>query len=73
MLCKFLLKKTPIGIQVTDGKVSIKYGKGDGVVSIDSLLVPRYWDQSNLTFHYIPKYEHSSILQHWNLQKNIID
>lgn len=74
MLCKILLKKTPIGIQVNDGKVSIKYGKGDGVVSLDSLMVPRYWEnQTNLTFHYIPKYEHSSILQHWNLQKNIID
>jgi len=73
MLCNVFLKKTPVGIKVTNGKVSIKYGKGDGVVSLDSLMVPRFWDQSKLTFHYIPRYEHSSILQHWNLQKNIID
>ena len=74
MLCKILLKNTPVGLRVCDGKVSIKYGKGDGVVSLDSLLVPRFWeDQSRVTFHHIPKYEHSSILQHWNLQKNTID
>ena len=72
-LCKVFYKNTPIGLQVNRGKVTVKYGKGDGVVSLESLMVPQFWEQSNLTFHHIPKYEHSSILQHWNLQKNIID
>jgi hypothetical protein len=74
MLCKIFFKNTPIGLQVNDGKVNVLYGKGDGVVSLDSLLVPSLWEnQTNVTFHHIPKYEHSGILQHWNLQKNIID
>lgn len=74
ILCEILLKRTPIGLRVTDGKVSIKYGMGDGVVSLDSLLVPRFWeDQTKVIFHHIPKYEHSSLLQHWNLHKNTID
>ena len=72
-LCKVFYKNTPIGLQVNNGKITVKYGKGDGIVSLDSLMVPRFWEQSNLTFHHIPKYEHSSVLQHWNLQNNIID
>lgn len=73
MLCKVFHKNTPVGLVINHGKVSIRYGKGDGVVSLDSLMVPRFWDQTNITFHYIPKYEHSSILQNWNLQNNTID
>ena len=74
IMSEILLKSTPIGLRVTDGKVSIKYGMGDGVVSLDSLLVPRFWeDQTKVIFHHIPKYEHSSILQSWNLQQNTID
>ena len=63
------LNKTPITLNInTKYKhkhiISTTYGNGDGIVPLESLLIPKLWDMSddNLFFHHIPNSEHSSIL-----------
>ena len=63
------INKTPITINIhTDNKhkkcISTTYGNGDGIVPLESLLIPKLWDMSDdkLLFHHIPNREHSSIL-----------
>lgn len=52
------------------GKYTRIYGDGDGVVSMESLMVPRCWtssssssgEESRITFHPVPGMGHSSLL-----------
>lgn len=57
------LTVTGIRIDRSTGKYTRIYGDGDGVVSMDSLMVPKHWTpQTNVTFHPIPGMGHSSLL-----------
>ena len=63
------INKTPITININTLDKHKKYitttfGNGDGIVPIESLLIPKIWDMSDdkLVFHHIPNREHSSIL-----------
>ena len=44
--------------------ITTALGNGDGIVPLESLLIPKIWDMSDdkLVFHHIPNREHSSIL-----------
>jgi hypothetical protein len=57
--------RTVTGIQMdrNTGTYTRLYGEGDGVVSMDSLMVPKHWTpQTDVTFHSIPGMGHSSLL-----------
>ena len=59
------MNRTVTGIRLDQhtGKYTRIYGDGDGVVSMDSLMVPKHWiPQTNVTFHPIPGMGHSSLL-----------
>ena len=57
------LTTTGIRINLSTGKYTRIYGDGDGVVSMDSLLVPKQWTPTTgVTFHPIPGMGHSSLL-----------
>jgi len=42
-------------------KIVNRYGPGDGVVCLDSLLVPYVWDCDNVFYHHLPNTEHSNV------------
>ena len=54
-------KPTPQLITINNNKMKIIYGPGDGVVPLNSLLVPKKWTQHNLEFIHLPNFEHSNI------------
>lgn len=51
--------------------IEYKYGLGDGVVPLKSLLVPKIWNNKKVEFINLPDYEHSSIFLSKNLKKII--
>jgi len=55
------IKKTPIDIKLINDKPTIIYGDGDGSVGLQSLLVPKMWNQKNINFIKIENYSHVEI------------
>jgi hypothetical protein len=47
---------------INNDKIEFKYGLGDGIVPLKSLLVPKIWNSKEITFIDLPNLEHSSIL-----------
>lgn len=54
-------KPTPQLITINKNKIKIIRGPGDGIVPLNSLLVPKKWNQTNLEFIHLPNFEHSNI------------
>jgi hypothetical protein len=54
--------QTPESINIINNKININYGDGDGIVPINSILVPKIWNNKEIIFNDLPNYEHSSIL-----------
>ena len=54
--------KTMESININNNKWIFNNGLGDGIVSLKSLLVPKYWNNKDITFTNIPNTDHSSIL-----------
>jgi hypothetical protein len=49
------------------------YGDGDGVVSIESLMVPQSWTPSaNIAFHHLPDMGHSGMFQNHRFMTNCL-
>jgi hypothetical protein len=47
---------------INNDEIEFKYGLGDGIVPLKSLLVPKIWNNKETTFIDLPNLEHSSIL-----------
>ena len=50
-------KLTPQLITITNNKIKTIRGPGDGVVPLNSLLVPKKWNQENLDFIHLQRWE----------------
>jgi hypothetical protein len=64
-------KETLTGFKMTGNKIKYVYGKGDGVVPIQSLLVPKLWKNKKLYFYNMRNYSHSNILYSYEFTKLI--
>jgi hypothetical protein len=47
---------------INNDEIEFKYGLGDGIVPLKSLLLPKIWNSKETTFIDLPNLEHSSIL-----------
>ena len=57
-------KKTSKMFDEHDWTMNMNMGEGDGVISLESLIVPQIWKATSdlVTFHHVPRSGHSSVL-----------
>ena len=59
---EYFWRKGKVSDSVAYSRLKVIYGYGDGIVPLQSLLVPKSWEQTNLKFYNIKNHGHSDVL-----------